>query len=160
MESFEDVWSLAATYGGSFLANRKCLWRYLDKMALATVKRPWVSAGDFNEIISAIEKQRATMISSPRVMWIGFIETHFLILDKGQKFTWVKGSKFTLAKRVRLYCAFCKSDQRLIYLDAFVSHLPIWNCDHCPILVIMMSSHFSSPSSKCFRFQALWMEEP
>lgn len=66
---------------------RKLLWKYLDEVK-GIVQGPWVIAGDFNEIISGVEKKGRTdnFVSTSFKDWIdkyASIDLGF----KGQDFT-------------------------------------------------------------------------
>lgn len=46
------------------------------------------------------------------------------------------------------------------FFEAFVTHAPRWNSDHCPVFISTQSNLILSNFAKRFHFQPMWLEEP
>ncbi|KAK4381987.1 hypothetical protein Sango_2916000 [Sesamum angolense] len=168
-----------------FLAETKCSSRQIDKLkhrfdmhgvnvdsvrksgGLALlwdkhIERPWLCAGDFNEILEQSEE----MGGPPRPLWQ--IRNFRRALEEcslsdigfsGQPFTWSNRQEhpYTIRERLDRACASLRWID--LYPNATVTHLPASGSDHIPLL-IKLSQQPASVGNKIrpFRFEAAWLE--
>ncbi|KAL0323573.1 UNVERIFIED_CONTAM: hypothetical protein Sangu_1976600 [Sesamum angustifolium] len=90
LNSRGDEWHSMGFYGHSETAERKASWALLEKLSRLSI-RPWLVAGDFNEILH--QKEKSGIDSQPQCQlndFRRFLE-HCNLIDlgcKGPQFTW------------------------------------------------------------------------
>jgi ribonuclease HI len=77
----------------------------------------------------------------------------------GPKYTWSNGQDISTLIMQRLDRAWVNSEWRILFPEAYVTHLTRTHSDHCPILLSLWpSSHNSLP--RPFRFENIWLSHP
>ncbi|KAL0320306.1 UNVERIFIED_CONTAM: putative mitochondrial protein [Sesamum radiatum] len=143
-------------YGYPDVARRKEGWNLLRTLSKGSV-RPWVCAGDFNEILEQHEKQGAL----PRPQWqikdfrdclddCGLQDIGF----EGAMFTWCNHREEPNLDRV---CSDTKWAN--LFPRAKVSHVAASCSDHSALLVALDGELTRSPprTKQRFRFEAVWV---
>ncbi|KAL0378750.1 UNVERIFIED_CONTAM: hypothetical protein Sradi_3180500 [Sesamum radiatum] len=162
--SCPDRWRFTGFYGYPEVGNRILGWSLLRRLAHQSV-RPWVCAGDFNEVLAQHEKQG----SLPRAHWqmrdfrkclddCGFQDMGLT----GEKFTWCNQRIAPHTVRARLDRACCNSRALELFPLASVSAEAVSCSDHYPIWVGLEGEISRAPiRKKCrFRFEAAWASAP
>ncbi|KAK9939901.1 hypothetical protein M0R45_016581 [Rubus argutus] len=144
-------WILSTLYASPTSTVRSMLWNYLDNLMLAHPV-PWLFIGDFNELYSGADKNFGTMAGRIGGLkrWVdrnALIDLGFI----GSCYTWTNNRI-----KERLDRAFCTSDWRICFPEAFIRHLPRLKSDHCPILLQLHSNNPVNRTTTPFRFQAMW----
>nr|GME00746.1 splicing factor 3B subunit 2 [Ipomoea batatas] len=160
LENDGTIWNLSVVYGSPALHLKRRLWNALTRSKI-NIRGPWLVAGDFNAVVSFEE------ISNPENPgvhrnndfkdWI-FEEALVDLGFSGQKFTWKRGMENATFKGARLDRALCSMEWIERFGNTEVTHLPMVNSDHCPILISSASS--SQTHSKSFKFQGAWTRHP
>ncbi|XP_021810130.1 uncharacterized protein LOC110753525 [Prunus avium] len=150
-------WIFTAVYGHPCPARRAYLWKNLSIIA-ASWNLPWVVCGDFNDILFEDEKfGKLSGKSRGFKDWFdqhGLIDLGFL----GPKFTWVNkrdGGDFVMKRLDRVIC---NKEWRVLFPEAFVTHLPRRCSDHSPLLISLISDKIPAAELKPFRFEAMWLK--
>lgn len=152
MVNNEQPFLFTAVYGNPHICLRKSLWPDLSNIALS-VDIPWLIAGDFNAFMFSHEKIGGSLHGSkPCMLFQDFLHKCSLI-DlgfQGPRFTWNRGFIFE-----RLDRALSSVDWRLRFPNACVSHLPMIQSDHRPLLISLGTPRINSGSQ--FRFLSSWL---
>ncbi|KAL0303975.1 UNVERIFIED_CONTAM: hypothetical protein Sradi_6265600 [Sesamum radiatum] len=117
--------------------NRDITWNILSKLSKQS-NRPWVCAGDFNEIIDQSEKAG------------GF---------SGEIFTWSNRHSFpdTVLERLDRACATLSWSQ--MFSSTQVTHVPMSCSDHQVLLIRLQSARsLSKGRFRPWRFEATWLQ--
>ncbi|KAL0415785.1 UNVERIFIED_CONTAM: hypothetical protein Slati_3410400, partial [Sesamum latifolium] len=142
-------------------AKWKESWALLDKLSRLS-RRPWLVAGDFNEILYQKEK----IGSHHRPLWRlnnfrKCLETCNLanLGYEGSQFTWCNHREEPHTIRARLDRA-CASVEWLVFPETRVRHIPSLQSDHSAILVETVHDQQLVQKKKRFRFEAMWLRSP
>ncbi|XP_050386206.1 uncharacterized protein LOC126802601 [Argentina anserina] len=148
----KQPWLFIVIYASPTHSVRAGLWSYLDQL-VASVNLPCTLMGDFNELVSADDKNFGHL--SGRFVglrdWVnrnGMIDMGF----QGSKYTWSNNRI-----KERLDRGFCCPAWRILFAEAFIKHLPKTRSDHCPILLQLYSNNLVNKNDVPFRFQVMWM---
>ena len=154
-------WILTCIYASPRFIERKLLWGNLANVA-SLHNLPWVMLGDFNELLSNVDKSGGNPVNMSRALLFkdcldscGLIDLGF----HGAKYTWVNKQDEGYYIQERLDRAFANCGWANLYPEANVRHLTRIHSDHCPILLSLENSpeiHLPRP----FRFQPVWMSHP
>ena len=77
----------------------------------------------------------------------------------GPKYTWTNGQDISTLIMQRLDRAWVNSDWRILFPEAYVTHLARTHSDHCPILISLWPSTNNS-LPRPFRFEKIWLSHP
>jgi hypothetical protein len=156
-----SLWLLSAIYASPRRSERKVLWKNL--MVISGLHNlPWVMVGDFNDIISGDEKWGGNSPVASRIAEYNNCMNTCSMLDlgfSGPKYTWSNGQDISTLIMQRLDRAWVNSEWRILFPEAYVTHLTRTHSDHCPILLSLWpSSQNSLP--RPFRFENIWLSHP
>ncbi|XP_061372255.1 uncharacterized protein LOC133314745 [Gastrolobium bilobum] len=148
-----------AIYANPRIEKRKFLWDELRRLH-STHQEPLLLAGDFNEIISPIEKKGGALADIGRCSEFASVLDDCQLIDLGSSgpfYTW-KGPKFSHLDRVykRLDREVANTDWRLIFDEAIVKVIPRILSDHNPILISLVKDS-AAWEEKPFRFFPSWI---
>ncbi|XP_038697968.1 uncharacterized protein LOC119995523 [Tripterygium wilfordii] len=119
-----------------------------DIQTISSLRRPWCVGGDFNVVLSRLEKRGLTGINR------GSSNDFFHCMQNSNLFdSGFSGSSFTWTNRrcwARLDRMCVNSEWQNKFASTLVSHLPRTNSDHSPLLVKIVDHHHNGP--KPFRF--------
>ncbi|GMJ03875.1 hypothetical protein HRI_004056700 [Hibiscus trionum] len=156
-------WRLTGFYGSPVTSLRHISWDTLRSLG-ADQSLPWLSIGDYNEILMAEEK-KGGMVRSARQM----DEFRSAVQDcdlsdlgyTGRWYTWEKGKFAATNVRERLDRGLANPAWWDLYPNFQVSHLSHSISDHCPVLVDTIGCIPQNPTStsNCFSFDANWVLE-
>ncbi|XP_061370265.1 uncharacterized protein LOC133312983 [Gastrolobium bilobum] len=157
-----DHFIFTAIYASPNGDKRKLLWEELRSFAHQNAK-PWLVAGDLNEITSANEKRGGAPIDVNRCKEFGVVIEDCKLLDmgfSGSRFTW-KGPKFTHLDRIfkRLDRALVNASWRAKFHEARVRVLPRIYSDHNPLLIALEADP-RGWEERPFRIFPTWMDHP
>ncbi|KAL0284767.1 UNVERIFIED_CONTAM: putative mitochondrial protein [Sesamum calycinum] len=162
-EESEECWRFTGVYGEPDASKRSEFWHLLCRLSQQSV-RPWLCAGDFNEILEHSEKKGGPM----RAEWqirnfrnclvdCGLNDLGF----SGAAHTWCNNHQTPHTIRERLDRACSSSSWSSLFLEARVLHLESPYSDHAP-LIIELRPKMKWDLSGCrkrFRFEAVWIQE-
>ncbi|OMO85295.1 reverse transcriptase [Corchorus capsularis] len=151
------VWFLSAIYASPRAAERRILWNNLCIVADSHTL-PWLITGDFNDIINSHDKRGGAPMSLSRTRAFLNCLNYCNVTDlgfKGPRFTWSNNRNLSQLIQERIDMAFANPDWRLMFSDAYVSHLPRTHSDHCPLLISFFKNQVEK-GNKPFRFQKMW----
>ncbi|XP_020238991.1 uncharacterized protein LOC109818021 [Cajanus cajan] len=131
------------------------LWGDLCRLAIS-IDGPWHLMGDFNAVLRQHERSGGSsnacirgdnafkdFVNRCQLMDIGY---------NGSPFTWRRGSVFE-----RLDRSLASYEWRIMFPDAFLTHLNPLKSDHAPILLKLLATGHRRRGSKPFRFEAAWL---
>ncbi|KAI5333294.1 hypothetical protein L3X38_023425 [Prunus dulcis] len=152
--------AMVVEHAASTSGIRESLWAYFDGLAQA-FKLPWLILGDFNDIACAAEKYGGNFDSGGQ-NFIDWIDRNQLIdlCFSGAKFTWCNKRNADGIIWKRLDRGLSNIAWRLLFHEAYLSHVPRVNSDHYPIMVRLSSPHLPDKDCVPFRFQAMWFTHP
>ncbi|CAL8168851.1 unnamed protein product [Prunus armeniaca] len=149
----QTPWMFTGVYAHPCIAKRQKLWDYLSFVG-ANHNMPWLIAGDFNEMLRFEDKLGGASLCRLRGFKTWFDNHDMVDLGfYGSKYTWTNKKVFE-----RLDRAICNLSWRRFFADATVRHLPRTKSDHSPIKICLASCFISSPPSRPFRFEAMWLQ--
>ena len=161
VRDYDLTWLISPIYASPRIAERKILWENLTQVAQLH-NMPWLLLGDFNEVLSSEDKFGGRSINLNRALDFKECLDTCSLLDlgfSGPKFTW---SNLRQVSDLFLECidrCFANPSWRLLYPEAFVTHLPRVFSDHCPVL-LELSKPPPASINKPFRFQTMWLHHP
>ncbi|KAL0439752.1 UNVERIFIED_CONTAM: hypothetical protein Slati_2458200 [Sesamum latifolium] len=131
-EKGTEWWRFIGIYGQPDAARRGEAWRLLRILSQFS-PRPWLCAGDYNEILSQLEKT-------------------------GHRYTWSNHHKAPDTMRIRLDRACATVGWRALFPSAQVVTEAARGSDHTPLLIVSEASagHSRVQHRKMFRFEAMW----
>ncbi|XP_021852525.2 uncharacterized protein [Spinacia oleracea] len=155
------LWCAVDIYGWPKQANKHYTWSLMSTLKEAC-SIPCIMFGDFNEVVSLMEKDGGA-IRSERLMdaFRGAIDVCDLrdLGFKGSIFTWKRGTSMTTFVRERLD-RFLADDNWCSMFPGFeVRHLPIYCSDHAPILLSIKNNVEREMGDKYFKFESLWLSK-
>lgn len=149
-------YSIAFVYASPTPHLRRKLWDALSPECLGG-KEPWLAIGDFNSVSSADEVSNPNTFALHRNAnfnhWIfqeGLIDLGY----NGARFTWMRGRESGTFRGARLDRALASSEWLDTFPDTSVTHMPMIESDHSPLLVTTERVE-ARPRSR-FHFQAAW----
>ena len=146
-------WILSPIYASPRLAERRILWDNLSQVAQLH-NLSWLLLGDFNEVQSSDDKLGGRCVNLNRALEFKACLDSCNLLDLGflgPKFTWSNPRQISDLILEHIDRCFANPAWRLMFPEAFVTHLPWVFFDHCPVLLeLSQSSH--GPQNKPFRF--------
>jgi hypothetical protein len=120
----------------------------------------WLLLGDFNAIMSSVDKKRGRSFGSPfHFDFVDFVHSNALV-DLGfvgNKSMWSNRRPGRNNIRERLDRGLANQDWVHFYPNSLINHLLATNSDHCPILLFIAGSYRNIP--KPFRFEAFWTHD-
>lgn len=121
-----------------------------------------LSTGDYNSVLCRDEVTNSNSFSFNRNAgfsnWI-FREELIHLGFKGPRYTWCRGTKQGTFRVARLDRAVCNVDWKIMFPETKVTHLPMVNSDHSPLL-ITTNPNIVSEGNKNFKFSAAWLTHP
>ncbi|XP_058111931.1 uncharacterized protein LOC131255255 [Magnolia sinica] len=149
---------ISAIYAKCSRVTCRLLWDQLATIA-SNSTLPWLVAGDFNVVLAPAEHRRSGPFDSRSAAEFaeGLEKANLMDADfTGNIFTWCNNQSGQARNWARLDRACCDS----AWIDLFpifqVKLLPRLNSDHTPMLFSFPAA--SSPSSRSFRFQRMWLK--
>ncbi|KAL0303027.1 UNVERIFIED_CONTAM: hypothetical protein Sradi_6170800 [Sesamum radiatum] len=163
-ENGKNSWRFTGFYGHPDAGQRKESWDLLRKLSKKSI-RPWLCAGDFNEILSQNEK--FGQLARPQWQIDAFrrcLEDCQLtdMGAEGEMFTWSNRRELPQTVRARLDRACCTTAWMAAFPRARATNLMIGGSDHCIVQISLdqMGIQGSHRRPKRFRFEAAWLREP
>lgn len=118
----------------------------------------WICLGDFNKVLSQTEKKGSRLVASPStgglhnfILNMGLVDIEFV----GNLFTWCNGRHGLILEH--LDRAMANRDQRTLFPQATLHHLPRNASDHAPIFLDTQGENSSGP--RLFRFEPFWTKD-
>ncbi|XP_060961152.1 uncharacterized protein LOC133031663 [Cannabis sativa] len=164
--AFDDGFSchFSGFYGAPVVSQRKFTWELLTKLKDSAPLMPWLVMGDFNEIISHLDKlggplKNETQIDDFRtaIDKSGLQELNF----DGNRFTWHNNNTNGTNVKERLDYGFINSMWFNNFNVPTVSHLDFFQSDHRALLVQInpLLSTCNQKFKSRFRFEKQWLNE-
>lgn len=146
----KGIWELTLVYACPSACIRKHLWEKLNEIV---VVHPWLIVGDFNCVLSGVERISGRGASSCLINWV----KQKGLLDLGYSwpsFTWKHGNNVKTTVAVCLDRGLCDIDWRSMFPTACIKHSPYSHSDHCPLLIRL---EVGDQILRLFILHALWM---
>ncbi|KAL0370779.1 UNVERIFIED_CONTAM: hypothetical protein Sangu_0396000 [Sesamum angustifolium] len=157
-----EPWRLTDFYGALNANNRGDSWTLLRRLSQES-KLPWMCVGDFNAILSNLEKDGT--LPTPQWQLRAFREalTDCDLHDvsfAGFPFTWDNNREYPHTVWKRLYRACVNTIWNQLWLNFHVLHLQRIYFDHAPILVEYTQKEKRRQvwTNKPLRFEAIWIK--
>ncbi|XP_058756417.1 uncharacterized protein LOC131629650 [Vicia villosa] len=156
----EQEFYFTVVYANPQENRKKIMWEKLKEIS-ASIQKPWLVAGDFNDIASSSEKRGGLQASQSRCTIFRNRFQNCKIDDleaRGPNFTW-RGPIFHGGQQIyeKLDRALCNDSWRWRFLDAYVKVLaPVEFSNHHPILIVPTMT-INNKLEKPFRFENAWL---
>ncbi|KAL0413245.1 UNVERIFIED_CONTAM: putative mitochondrial protein [Sesamum radiatum] len=148
-------------YGDPDASKRDTSWKLLSNLHTRSA-RPWLCAGDFNELLDQSEKRGG----QPRPLWQ--IRNFHRALEncalsdlgfKGDPFTWSNNHQYPDTIRERLDRAVANAKWIDLFPNSSVQHLPANCSDHAALSInLEQIPSFSGNRLRPVRFEAAWIQ--
>ncbi|KAL0408409.1 UNVERIFIED_CONTAM: hypothetical protein Sradi_1775300 [Sesamum radiatum] len=162
-ENGKNSWRFTGFYGHPDAGQRKESWDLLRNLSKKSI-RPWLCAGDFNEILTQNEK--FGQLARPQWQIDAFrrcLEDCQLtdMGAEGEMFTW-SNRRTTANRSSSSDRACCTTAWMVAFPRARATNLVIGGSDHCIVQISLdqMGIQGSNRRPKRFRFEAAWLREP
>ncbi|XP_030940291.1 uncharacterized protein LOC115965260 [Quercus lobata] len=145
-------------YASPRFQERCVLWNNLKNVANLHDK-PWIIAGDFNEVLVEGDKFGGRSISSNRSLLFKECLDYCSMVDMGfvgPRFTWTNRRHICDLIQERIDRFFANPSWYALHSDARVTHLTSCVFDHCPVLLETNPSN-SMFLPRPFKFQSFWL---
>ncbi|KAL0012521.1 hypothetical protein SO802_007629 [Lithocarpus litseifolius] len=156
--SFEFIFS--AIYTSPRFHERCILWNNL-KNAADLHEKPWIIAGDFNEVLADGDKFGGRAVNSNRSLLFKDCLDYCNMIDMGftgPRFTWTNRCNINALVQERIDRFFANPSWCAAHPDARVTHLTRCVSDHCPVLLESnLSNGIRLP--RPFKFQTFWLSD-
>ncbi|XP_023917015.1 uncharacterized protein LOC112028551 [Quercus suber] len=152
------TWLISAIYASPRFEERCILWNNLRILANMH-DLPWALMGDFNEVLAAEEKYGGNPVCQRRIRAIKECMDDCNMMDlgfTGPRYTWTNKRELGNLIQCRLDRCWVNPGWKEFYPEANVTHLARVNSDHCPLLLNLNPSLYST-SDRPFRFQSFWL---
>ncbi|XP_062028495.1 uncharacterized protein LOC133744394 [Rosa rugosa] len=148
-------WRFTGIYGVASRTERNQTWSMIETLAQQNCSLPWLMAGDFNEIMSHVDKSGGVPRAATAMNKFGQTMVLAGLLDMGFvgcKYTW--SDKFT---KERLDRGFQTVQWRDLYPFSRVITLPPSDSDHNTLLVeVRLEKTVLRRHTRKFRFEEGW----
>ncbi|XP_024200679.1 uncharacterized protein LOC112204026 [Rosa chinensis] len=152
----EPRWRLTGFYGYSRTNDRDHSWKLLRELSDLD-SLPWVIIGNFNEILDSGEKINGPIRAERQMRGFRDALGYGDLLDLG--FQGTKSTWWNSDTQLRLDRAVCTPTWFDIYGYAKVTHLPLSDSDHIPILLHASTIPVAKrPKYHRFKFEAYWLQ--
>ncbi|XP_060973975.1 uncharacterized protein LOC133039163 [Cannabis sativa] len=153
-------------YGAPEIANKSDSWTLFQRFGDVAPLLPWLTMGDFNEILSNNDKSGGGLRRESQM------EAFRSTLDKcflqevpyiGDPFTWIKNRTAVHTLKERLDWCFVNNHWLSFFLAPTVEHLDYYHSDHRAIAAVFSCATLPDTSAKSrsrFRFEKLWLADP
>ena len=156
--TFEFIFS--AVYASPRFHERCILWNNL-KNAANLHDKPWIIAGDFNEVLVDGDKFGGRAVNSNKSLIFKEFLDYYNMVDfgfTGPRFTWTNRQNINALVQERIDRYFANPSRCTAFLDVKVTHLTRCVFDHCPVLLeanLINGIHLPRP----FKFQSFWLSD-
>lgn len=153
-------WQFTLVYGPPTYSMRRAFWDSLDEIG-SSFNGPWMMIGDFNVVLHSADKIGGQPVASSNNGGLHIVINNNGLIDMGYEgyaFTWNNKRSGLANIQERLDRGFANSDWRVQFLNATITHLPIIQSDHKPLLVAL-----NPPTDnllKPFKFETMWISHP
>ena len=151
-----EAWRFTGFYGKPDTQKRKESWDLLCLLNRC-FDLPWLYAGDFNEIVSSLEKMGGSSRSQVQMQLFreAIDECGFIDLDfSGSQFTWQKHFSNSHSIWESLDRCLANNDWLIKFVGSKVHHLHCSISDHNPLWIVPDGIETARPS-KPFRFEEM-----
>ena len=154
-------WRLTGFYGNPDTHGRSESWARLSQLA-ASSNLPWLSVGDFNEVLNVTEKQGGLVkpsrqidsfrchVNSCGLKDIGYV---------GSWFTWCMFRNDLGWIRERIDRGFATKEWINLFPGARLYHLASSASDHCCLMLRFNQKVQRRKPKKMFRFESMWLKD-
>ncbi|KAK9697218.1 hypothetical protein RND81_08G022400 [Saponaria officinalis] len=123
---------------------------------------PIILFGDFNEILSATEKEGGALRRESQMDAFRATIDDCALHDlgyKGNVFTWQRGQEESNIIRERLDRDVATTCWSMLFPSAVVQHYPIYSSDHSAIIIREEEAQRSSYGRRGFKFEPFWLSD-
>ncbi|XP_075674814.1 uncharacterized protein LOC142644006 [Castanea sativa] len=156
-------WRLTGFYGHPDTSKREETWTLLESLGSSNAL-PWLCLGDFNEIISHMEKAGGSLRPARQMDRFRTAISHCGFVDlghMGSPFTWSRNHPTEGRIHIRLDRALATATWKRHFPGTVVHHLSMSTSDHSMLAVCLPTlkprqKRYHPP----FRFEAMWLKDP
>ncbi|XP_074297692.1 uncharacterized protein LOC141628446 [Silene latifolia] len=155
------VWQAAGVYGWPETSNKHKTWDLMRSIC-ENSRVPIVLFGDFNEILSAQEKDGGAVRSERQMDAFREAIDDCALHDlgyRGNVFTWQRGRETETIVRERLDRALATMEWSHMFPNAFVPHYPIYSSDHAAIIIQEGMGQPRNRGRRGFKFEPFWVAD-
>uniref|UniRef100_A0A803Q5N3 Reverse transcriptase domain-containing protein n=1 Tax=Cannabis sativa TaxID=3483 RepID=A0A803Q5N3_CANSA len=165
--AFEDgpSFHFTAFYGAPAIHEIIASWTLLERLADNFSNQPWLVIGDFNEILSNIDKEGGPQQNERLMNDFRACLDHCNLNDTpydGDSFTWIKNCTAATTLKERLDWCFINNLWDNVFGLPQVSHLDYFHSDHRAIAAVIATQNDPVQQSKRrsrFHFEKLWLAD-
>ncbi|BFG30632.1 hypothetical protein CerSpe_169060 [Prunus speciosa] len=153
-----EHWRFTGFYGFPSTEDKFRSWQLLRLLATESTL-PWLSVGDFNEIMSSHEKEGGAVRPIRQMMAFWEAAAYCNLYDlgfSGSAFTWFSSRLGGIRERLDRALA-CPLWQNL-FPKSTVQHLAPSKSDHLPVLVSLNKQDLPRGPKPLFRFESSWVK--
>ncbi|KAH7851099.1 hypothetical protein Vadar_007269 [Vaccinium darrowii] len=158
-KSSSSCWATTFVYGSPLRSGRDMVWEDMKDIGRYE-NLPWLSIGDFNEVLSLEDKLGGNCPSQRRLASFHDMLNYCGLLDldyKGPKFTWRNNRSGPDCIMERIDMAFANSRWRELFDQALVLVDTAIGSDHNPLILNTQAP--LNIVGKSFKFESLWTTE-
>lgn len=156
-----EPWFASIIYASPNHLCRQELWFYLKKLGYL-IHLPWLLIGDFNQIISPLEKHGGSPPNTTRMCQLQEVVTESRLLDlqfSGPRYTWTNCRHGRANIKQRIDRAWCNLGWHHHFAGAGIRHLPRTRSNHHPLL-LQYDHRPTRERFTGFRFLQAWFQHP
>ncbi|KAL0450879.1 UNVERIFIED_CONTAM: hypothetical protein Slati_1644300 [Sesamum latifolium] len=159
----EEWWRFTGFYGEPDVGKREVSWNLLRRLHSQSI-RPWLCAGDFNEILEHAEKEGGSVRAEWQIRNFRKCLSDCELQDlgfQGPIFTWCNNHREPNTVRERLDRACSSLSWSHLFPASKVNHVSSPYSDHAPLVIELrpQAACVVQKSQKIFRFEASWLQE-
>ncbi|KAH7836079.1 hypothetical protein Vadar_032514 [Vaccinium darrowii] len=158
-KSSSSCWATTFVYGSPLRSGRDMVWEDMKDIGRYE-NLPWLSIGDFNEVLSLEDKLGGNCPSQRRLASFHDMLNYCGLVDldyKGPKFTWRNNRSGPDCIMERIDMAFANSRWRELFDQALVLVDTAIGSDHNPLILNTQAP--LNIVGKSFKFESLWTTE-
>ncbi|XP_041009450.1 uncharacterized protein LOC121253511 [Juglans microcarpa x Juglans regia] len=155
-------WYLTGIYGHLEASRRLETWNLLKSFAV-TSERGWLMMGDFNEILSNLEKSGGRIRPERQMRDFRQLLDECEMMDlgfKGNQFTWWngRGQQHSICERLDRFLANMQWKSHKLFAEVIHGFAPY--SDQVHIILTTQDDRKHMCKQRTFKFEAIWAEEP
>ncbi|KAL0312769.1 UNVERIFIED_CONTAM: hypothetical protein Sradi_5676200 [Sesamum radiatum] len=152
-------WQFTGVHCPAVTSLKPSFWQSLNDI-FNSFDGPWLVMGDFNDVLSQVEKKGGKPFASASRNALGDELNFCNLIDlgfSGYRFTWSNKRPGMANIQSRLDRGVANAEWCLLYPKAHILHLPPTASDHCPLLLETHPNYANR--SRPFLFEEMWFRD-
>ncbi|KAL0410725.1 UNVERIFIED_CONTAM: hypothetical protein Slati_3662200 [Sesamum latifolium] len=152
-------WQFTGVHCPAVSCFKPVFWQSLNEIH-QSFTGPWLVMGDFNAVLSQVEKRGGKPFASASRNSLGDELDSCNLIDlgfSGYKFTWSNKRPGMTNIQSRLDRGVANAEWCLLYPKAHILHLPPFTSDHSPLLLDTQPTSVNRP--RPFFFEEMWLQD-